>query len=170
MEMHENLQALYVDQLRDLYSAERQILDALPKMVKRSTHRELQNALDHHRVVTEHQVDRLKQIFDELEQKERGETCEAMQGLLKEGARELEHWHDHDVLDAAIIAAAQRVEHYEMAGYGTARTIAQTLGLHRHAELLQQTLNEEREADKTLTHIAESVVNPEAVKVEARVR
>jgi ferritin-like metal-binding protein YciE len=168
MATHENLQTLYVDQLRDLYSAERQILEALPKMVEHSTHRELQNALDHHRVVTEHQVDRLKQIFGDLKEKERGETCEAMQGLLKEGKRELEHWHDHDVLDAAIIAAAQRVEHYEMAGYGTARTLAQTLGLQRHADLLQQTLNEEREADKTLTHIAESVVNPEAMKTEVR--
>jgi ferritin-like metal-binding protein YciE len=164
MAENENLQSLYVDQLRDLYSAEHQILDALPKMVKQSAHRELQVALDHHYRVTEEQVSRLKQIFVDLDESPRGETCEAMEGLIEEGQKEMNHWHQHDVLDAAIIAAVQRVEHYEMAAYGTARTLAQTLGFGRQADLLQQTLDEEHEADETLTLIAQSVVNADATR------
>lgn len=168
MAQNENLQSLYIDQLRDLYSAEQQILDALPKMVKQSAHRELQNALEHHREVTEHQVDRLKRIFGDLDESARGETCEAMLGIIKEGKKEMDQWHDHDILDAAIIASAQRVEHYEMAGYGTARTLAQCLGLNHHADLLQQTLDEEKEADQTLSNIALSVVNTDAMRTESR--
>ncbi len=164
MPSNENLQSLYVDQLRDLYSAEYQILDALPKMVKQSHHRELADALDKHRQVTETQVQRLKDIFSDLNESPGGEKCEAMEGILKEGKREMGQWHDRAVLDAAIIASAQRVEHYEMAGYGTARSLAQTLGLDRHADLLQQTLNEEGEADHTLSGIADSVVNADAMR------
>ena len=158
MARNESLQSLYVDQLRDLYSAENQILDALPKMVKQSSHRELADALDRHLHVTEQQVQRLNEIFADLNEAPSGETCEAMAGILKEGKKELSRWEDQDVLDAAIIASAQRVEHYEMAAYGTTRTIAQTLGFERHADLLQQTLDEEGEADHTLTGIAEQVV------------
>jgi ferritin-like metal-binding protein YciE len=161
---NENLHSLYIDQLRDLYSAERQILDALPKMIKRSTHRELTAALEDHRTVTERQVDRLEQIFTLLQEKPGGEKCEGIEGILKEGNKELHHWHDHAVLDAAIIASAQRVEHYEIAGYGTARSIAQVLGLPEHAAMLQRTLNEEEAADRALTGIADSVVNADALR------
>jgi ferritin-like metal-binding protein YciE len=158
MGRNESLQSLYVDQLRDLYSAEDQILDALPKMIKQSSHRELADALDQHLHVTEQQVLRLKEIFTDLNESPTGETCEAMAGIIKEGKKELSQWDHRDVLDAAIIASAQRVEHYEMAAYGTTRAIAQTLGFERHAGLLQQTLDEEGEADHTLTGIAEQIV------------
>ena len=159
----ETLQDLYVEELRDLYSAENQILKALPKMIKSASSRELQRAFTQHQKVTERQVQRLERIFKDLGVSPRGKKCHGMEGLIKEAQELIKEKPDEDVLDAGLISAAQHVEHYEMAGYGTVRTYAQTLGQDRHAELLQQTLDEEGEADKLLTQIAESSINVEAM-------
>jgi ferritin-like metal-binding protein YciE len=162
----ENLQDLYVDQLRDLHSAENQILKALPKMIGKTTHPELKRALQEHEKVTEKQLERLETIFSELGEKPTGPKCKGMEGLLEEGEDALKDFTDGDVLDAAIIASAQRVEHYEMAGYGTVRSMANMLGFDKQADLLQQTLNEEGEADHTLSGLAERVVNIDALKAD----
>jgi ferritin-like metal-binding protein YciE len=158
----ESMQDLYLHELKDIHSAEKQILQALPKMAKAATHDELRKAFEEHRTVTEEQVRRLETIFDDLGQKAGGEKCKGMEGLIKEGEDVLEEDADPDVRDAALIAAAQRVEHYEIAAYGTARTYARQLGFDRHAELLQQTLDEEGQTDQRLTKLAESRINPEA--------
>jgi ferritin-like metal-binding protein YciE len=162
----ENLQDLYVEQLRDLHSAENQILKALPKMIGKTTHPELKNALKDHQKVTEKQVERLETIFSELGERPSGHKCVGMEGLLTEGEEALKDFEDGDVLDAAIIASAQRVEHYEMAGYGTVRSMANMLGFDKQADLLQETLNEEGEADHLLTGLAERVVNIDALKAD----
>lgn len=159
-----NLKDLYVEQLRDLYSAENQILDALPKMAKKASHDELRTAFEEHRTVTERQVERLDRIFEDLGEKPKGHHCRGMEGLIKEGEELMSERADSDVLDAGLIAAAQRVEHYEMAGYGTVRTYADMLGHKEHARLLQQTLDEEGETDKRLTGLAERVINIEAAR------
>lgn len=160
----ESLQKLYVEQLRDLFSAESQILDALPAMTKATKHAELKRAFQEHYQQTEQQVQRLQRIFDELGEKPEGHTCKGMQGLIAEGDDTIKEYTDSDVLDAALIAAAQRVEHYEMAGYGCARTYAHILGLTEQAALLQRTLDEEGDTDERLTDLAESVVNADALK------
>jgi len=162
----ENLQDLYVEQLRDLHSAENQILKALPKMIGKTTHPELKSALQEHQKVTEKQVERLETIFSELGERPSGHKCVGMEGLLTEGEEALKDFEDGDVLDAAIIASAQRVEHYEMAGYGTVRSMANMLGFDKQADLLQETLNEEGEADHLLTGLAERVVNIDALKAD----
>ena len=162
----ENLQDLYVEQLRDLHSAENQILKALPKMIKKTTHPELKAALQEHEKVTDKQVQRLETIFQELGEKPTGHKCKGMEGLLEEGEEALKDFTDGDVLDAAIIASAQRVEHYEIAGYGTVRSMANMLGFDRQADLLQETLDEEGEADHKLTGLAERVVNIDALKAD----
>ncbi len=159
----ESLQTLYEHELTDLYSAEQQILEALPKMIAAASHPELKRALTEHQAITEKQVDRLNQIWSELGKRPENEKCKGMEGLLKEGDKQLEERKDSDVLDAAIIGAAQRVEHYEIAGYGTMRTYARLLGFNDQADLLQQTLDEEGETDKLLTQLAESSINLEAV-------
>ncbi|HEY7214508.1 MAG TPA: ferritin-like domain-containing protein [Thermoanaerobaculia bacterium] len=158
----DSLQKLYVEDLKDLHSAERQILQALPKMIKKAGNEQLRKAFEEHLAVTEKHVDRLDRIFDSLGKSPRGKKCKGMEGLLEEGKEAMQEDMDPDVLDAALIAAAQKVEHYEMAGYGTVRTYAQLLNEPEHAKLLQQTLDEEGEADKTLTKIAKSSVNLEA--------
>jgi ferritin-like metal-binding protein YciE len=158
----ESMQDLYLHELKDLYNAEKQILDALPKMEQGATNEDLRFAFEEHRRVTEEQVRRLDIIFDDLGEKSGGKKCKGMEGLLEEGNEVLEEDADPDVRDAALIAAAQRVEHYEIAAYGTARTYAKQLGFDRHAELLQQTLDEEGETDKKLTMLAETRVNREA--------
>ena len=155
----ESLQTLYEHELKDLYSAEQQILEALPKLIKAATNPDLKASLTEHQAITEKQVERLDQIYQELGKRPEREKCKGMEGLLKEGDKAIEEFKDSDVLDAAIIAAAQRVEHYEMAGYGFARTYANMLGLGDQAELLQTTLNEEGEADHRLTDLAEECVN-----------
>jgi ferritin-like metal-binding protein YciE len=160
----ETLRDLYVEQLRDLYSAEQQILQALPKMVDKTSHSELKSAFQQHQTQTQKQVQRLEQIFSQLGQRPTGEKCEGMEGLLKEGDKVMKKHADSDVLDAAIIAAAQRVEHYEIAGYGCARTYADMLGQNEQSRLLQQTLEEEGQTDKKLTQLAEQVVNVDAVR------
>jgi ferritin-like metal-binding protein YciE len=162
----ENLQDLYVDQLRDLHSAENQILKALPKMIGKTTHPELKSALQEHQKITEKQVERLEMIFSELGERPGGHKCKGMEGLLEEGEEALTDFTDGDVLDAAIIASAQRVEHYEMAGYGTVRSMANMLGFDKHADLLQTTLKEEGEADHKLSALAERVVNIDALKAD----
>jgi ferritin-like metal-binding protein YciE len=165
LEVHvelDSLQALYIDELKDLYSAEKQLLKALPKMAKAASHEELAaNFLEHARV-TERQVQRLERIFADLDESPRGKKCVGMEGLIEEAQELLKEKPEPEVLDAGLISKAQHVEHYEIAGYGTVRTYAEQLGLTRHAELLQQTLDEEGEADKRLSALAESSINLEA--------
>jgi len=160
----ESLRALYVDELKDLYSAEGQILKALPRMIKASSSGALRQALTEHERVTRKQVQRLERIFKDLDESPRGKKCHGMEGLLEEGKELISEKPDPEVLDAGLISKAQHVEHYEIAGYGTVRTWAQQLGYDQHAELLQQTLDEEGEADKTLTQLAESSINIEAME------
>ena len=154
---------LFELELKDLYSAEKQLTKALPKMAKAATNEDLQQAFESHLEETEGQIERLEKIFKQLDiAYGRVEKCKAMEGLIEEGKTLLEEGLAPDVLDAALICAAQKVEHYEIAGYGCARTFAQQLGYDEVAALLQETLDEEGNADKKLTGIAESVVNQEA--------
>src|SRR5437016_3147851 len=139
----DTLRALYVDELKDLYSAEKQLLKALPKMAKNATHPQLKKAFTDHRAQTEGQVGRLEQIFQSLDVSPRGKKCVGMEGLIKEAQELIDEDADEAVLDAGLISKAQRVEHYEIAGYGTVRTYAEILSEARHAELLRQTLDEE---------------------------
>lgn len=159
----ESLQDLYLEQLRDLHSAERQIIDALPKMIAQTSHTDLRNGFEKHLRQTEEHLRRLEQIGERSGQTLTGHKCKGMEGLLEEGEELMKERADSDVLDAALIAAAQRVEHYEMAGYGCARTYARLLGLHDDANLLQRTLDEEGETDHALTALAEGVINVEAL-------
>ena len=157
------LHDLYVEELKDLYSAEHQILKALPKMATAASDAQLAKAFTDHLAQTEEQVARLDKIFTKLDVSPRGKTCKAMKGLLEEGKEILDEDADPAVKDAALIAAAQRVEHYEMAGYGCVRTFARLLGEDEAADLLQETLDEEGAADEALTTLAETVINAEAV-------
>jgi ferritin-like metal-binding protein YciE len=158
----DSLQALYVEELRDLYNAENQLLKALPKMAKGASAPELKQAFEEHLEQTKEHIERLEEIFEKLDKKPTGKTCHGMKGLIEEGSEILEEEGDDSVLDAGIIAAAQKVEHYEIASYGTVRTFAEMLGEDGAAGLLQQTLNEEGETDQRLTELAEEVVNIEA--------
>jgi ferritin-like metal-binding protein YciE len=158
----ETMQDLYVETLRDLYDAERQIIKALPKMIRSASSEELKNALNEHLEVTQQQEQRIAQIFESRGEKIKTQKCKGMEGVLKEGAELLEKGWTEEVLDAAIIAAAQRVEHYEMAGYGCARAYAELLGDDSAVELLQATLDEEKEASEKLTELAETI-NQEAL-------
>jgi ferritin-like metal-binding protein YciE len=160
----ESLHQLYVDQLRDLYNAEAQILKALPKMIEKTTHTGLRQALEFHARQTQGHVERLDRIFTMLGERPEGEKCKGMEGVIDEGQDTIKRYDDQDVRDAALIAAAQRVEHYEMAAYGCVRTYAGVLGLPDQQELLQQTLNEEGDADHKLTQLAEEVVNVDALR------
>jgi ferritin-like metal-binding protein YciE len=160
----ESLRALYIDELKDLYSAEKQLVKALPKMAKNATNPELKQAFQDHLAQTEQHVQRLEQIFESLEATPRGKKCVGMEGLIEEANELIGEDAEDEVLDAGLISKAQHVEHYEMAGYGTVRTYAQILGETEHGELLEQTLNEEKEADELLTRIAESSVNAEAAE------
>ena len=164
MEKLNGLQDLFVHELKDLYSAEQQILQALPRMAKATRHEELRTAFQEHETTTREQVKRLDMIADELSVSIKGHKCRGMEGILKEGEELIEMNGDPDTRDAALIGAAQRAEHYEIAGYGTARTFAQRLGHSRAAELLQQTLKEEGNTDHRLTSIAEGMVNRDAEK------
>jgi ferritin-like metal-binding protein YciE len=158
----DSLRKLYVEELKDLYSAEKQILQALPKMIKKAQNEQLKKGFQEHLLVTENQVTRLDAIFEQLGKSPRGKKCKAMEGLIEEGKEMMQEDMEPEVMDAALIGAAQRIEHYEMAGYGTVRTWAQVLGEKEHVKLLQQTLNEEGDADKKLTQLAESTINVEA--------
>jgi ferritin-like metal-binding protein YciE len=158
----DSLQKLYEDQLKDLHSAERQIIQALPKMIQAAEDEELAAALEEHLEVTKVQLERLETIFENLGKKGTGKRCKGMAGILEEGKELLENDAEPDVLDAGIIAAAQHVEHYEMAGYGTVCEYARLLGDRKAEKLLRETLDEEKEADKKLTQIAERRVNLQA--------
>ena len=158
------LDELLQDELKDLYSAESQIIKALPKMAKAASSPELRRAFERHLEETRRQVERLDMIGEELEMKMTGKKCKGMEGLIAEGRELMDEDLEEDALDAGLIGAAQKVEHYEIAAYGTARTHAEMLGYRRIAKLLQQTLNEEGATDKKLTQLAESVVNYEAVQ------
>jgi ferritin-like metal-binding protein YciE len=161
----ETLQELFVDELKDLYSAENQIIKALPKMIKNANSDELRSAFEEHLEQTKGQVERLDQIFGDLNATARGKKCKGMEGLIEEGKELMEEDVEPEVLDAGLIAAAQKVEHYEIAAYGTARTHAELLGMDEAVDLLQQTLDEEKETDRKLSSIAESV-NVEAAEME----
>jgi ferritin-like metal-binding protein YciE len=158
------LEQLLEDELKDLYSAETQIIKALPRMAKAVSSPEVKRALERHLEETRRQVERLDQIGEELEIKMTGKKCKGMEGLIAEGRELMEEDLDENALDAGLIGAQQKVEHYEIAAYGTARTHAEMLGYKRVARLLQQTLNEEGATDKKLTQLAENVVNYEAVQ------
>jgi ferritin-like metal-binding protein YciE len=164
-----SLHDLFALELKDLYSAEQQIVKAFPAMIKACTSKKLQAALQEHLEVTEQQVERLQQVCEEVEINPKGHTCVAMEGLLEEGKEIIKQDGKAagSVLDAAIISAAQRVEHYEIAGYGTVATFAKTLGFNNAAALLTKTLEEERSADVSLTELAESEINAEAVATGA---
>ncbi|MEY2543308.1 MAG: hypothetical protein QOE81_769 [Verrucomicrobiota bacterium] len=159
----DNLRKLYIEELRDLYSAENQLLKALPKMAKGASSDELRQAFENHLQETEGHVERLETIFEDLDESPKGKTCHAMKGLVEEGSEMLDEEGEKSVLDAGIIAAAQKVEHYEIASYGTVRTFAGLLGEKNAAKLLQQTLDEEGAADEKLNELAEGIVNPEAL-------
>jgi ferritin-like metal-binding protein YciE len=159
----DTLEKLYVSELRDLYDAENQLLKALPEMAKAASSKELKDGFEKHLEQTKGHVSRLEQIFDELDENPKGKTCQAMKGLIKEGSEILKKDSEESILDAGIIVAAQKVEHYEIAGYGSVRTFAHLLGQNEAAELLQTTLDEESETNEILNQLAGSVVNPEAL-------
>jgi len=161
-----SLRDLFVEELKDLYSAENQLIKALPKMAKGANTPELQEAFQEHLEQTREHAARLEKIFEQLEAKSRGKKCKAMEGLIEEGKEILQEDGEPEVRDAAIIAAAQRVEHYEIAGYGCARTFATILGENEAAELLGQTLDEEKETDAKLTELAMNSINLEAAQPE----
>ena len=162
MEM-ETLQDLYIEGLKDLYSAEKQILKALPTMQKKASHPALKRAFAKHEKQTRMQVKRLERICKDLGVSPRGKKCVGMEGLIKEAKELISERPDPDVLDAGLIEKAQHVEHYEMAGYGCARTYARILGFRDQAALLQESLNEEGDTDKALTTLAVGAINLEAV-------
>jgi ferritin-like metal-binding protein YciE len=158
---------LLIAELRDLLDAERRLTKALPKMIKAATSDELKQAITEHLDQTEEHVTRLEEALTALDVEPKAKTCHAMMGLIEEGSEHAQEDYDDDSLrDAAIIGAAQKVEHYEIAGYGTARTFARLLGNDHVASLLETTLEEEKQADEKLTEIAEATVNPEAAEGE----
>jgi ferritin-like metal-binding protein YciE len=158
----ESLHDLYLAELKDLYDAENRIIKALPGMAKAANSPDLRNAFEEHLEQTRIHVDRLEQIFQKMDESPKGEKCKGLQGILDEGEDMMGEDAPPAVMDAALIAAAQRVEHYEIAVYGTVRTYARRLGHEDHASLLNETLQEEGETDKKLTELAESYINEEA--------
>ncbi len=157
-----DLNDLFLDTLKDIYFAEKQILKALPKMAKKATSEKLQAAFHKHHDETEGQIERLEQIFELLGKAARGKKCDAIEGILDEGKEIMEEYAGTSALDAGLLAAAQAVEHYEMSRYGTLKAWAGKLNLPQAVKLLDQTLNEERKTDETLSKIAETAVNYEA--------
>ena len=153
----ETLRDLFVEQLQDLYSAETQIVAALPKMAKAASSPQLKSAFESHLAETKEHVQRLEQAFSMMDETAEGQTCQGMKGLLKEGSEMMSEDAEPEVMDAGLIAAAQRVEHYEMAGYGTVRTYAELLGENKILSLLEATLKEEKNADAKLSKIAASI-------------
>ncbi|HXO27384.1 MAG TPA: ferritin-like domain-containing protein [Thermoanaerobaculia bacterium] len=158
----ESLKDLYLEQLRDLFDAETQLIDALPKMAEAAHHTDLKNAFNQHLRQTREHVTRLQRLFSALGERPEGQTCHGMKGLLKEGQEMVKAKGDPDVIDAGLIAAAQRVEHYEIAAYGTVRAYAEILGGEEAVKVLEKTLQEEEETDDKLTELAESQINVEA--------
>jgi ferritin-like metal-binding protein YciE len=160
----ESLEQLMQEELKDIYDAEKQLTKALPKLAKKASSPELRDAIEEHLAQTEQQVERLEQVFDELGMPARGKRCEGMKHLIAEGNDMIGEADDEATRDAVIIASAQKVEHYEIASYGTLRTWASLLGKQDVASLLEESLEEEKEADQKLTQIAESMVNPQAAR------
>jgi ferritin-like metal-binding protein YciE len=156
MEM-QSLRELMIDELKDLYSAENQILKALPKMIKKATSAELKSGFEKHLEETEGHVERLDKIFQQLDASPRGKKCKGMEGIIEDGKELMEKDADPEVMDAGLIGAAQHVEHYEMAGYGCVRTYAELLGLSDVAKLLQKTLDEEKATDEKLTELSRQI-------------
>jgi ferritin-like metal-binding protein YciE len=161
----DNLNDLFIEELKDLYNAEKQITKALPRMAKNASSPQLQRAFQKHLAQTEKHVERLERIFERLEASPRGKKCKGMEGLIEEGKEMMQEDGDGAVIDAALIAAAQRVEHYEMAAYGCVRNYANLLGLDWAGQLLQQTLDEEEATDALLTELAEGGINTAALAV-----
>ena len=158
------LEELLIDELKDLYSAENQIIKALPKMAKAAGSPDLRRAFERHLEETRRHVERLDQIGEQLGSRLTGKKCHGMEGLIEEGREIMDQDLDENALDAGLIGAAQKVEHYEIAAYGTVRAHAELLGYNKIARLLQQTLNEEGATDKKLTQLAENIINVEAVE------
>lgn len=165
MEM-ESLQELLIEEMRDLYNAETQLTKAMPKMAKKASSPQLKRAFETHLRETEGQIQRLQKIFDKLGKKPTGKKCAAMEGLIEEGKEMMGEDMEEDTMDAALISIAQKIEHYEIASYGTVRTWAKVLGDEQTAKLLQQTLDEEGKTDKLLTELAESSINLEAAQAD----
>jgi ferritin-like metal-binding protein YciE len=161
-----SLHDLMVNELKDLYHAEKQITRALPKMAKNAQSDKLKKAFEDHLKVTENQITRLEEIFEELEIPAKGKKCIGMEGIINEGKEIMDEGEQGPTLDAALISAAQKVEHYEIASYGTVRTFAEELGFQKVADLLQKTLDEESQTNELLTSIAESEINFEAIHEE----
>ncbi len=159
----DSLEKLYVNELRDLYNAENQLLKALPKMAKGASSKDLKAAFEKHLEQTETHVERLEQIFEELDQSPKGKTCHGMKGLIEEGSEILDEDGEELILDAGIIVAAQKVEHYEIASYGSVRSFAELLQRNKDATLLQTTLDEESGTNELLNELAEDIINPEAL-------
>jgi len=167
-EMENNaLKKLYLDELKDLYSAENQLVKALPKMAKAAENRELRTAFEEHLEQTREHVNRLEKVFEELDESPKGRKCQGMEGLIEEGTEMMDEDLEPEELDAGLIAKAQHIEHYEIAGYGCVRTYANLLGDTEAASLLEQTLEEEKETDSKLTELAEQI-NVTAVESEER--
>lgn len=162
----DSLRELYVNELKDLYNAETQLVKALPKMAKASSNAELRQGFEEHLRQTSEHVSRLEQIFEMLGEKATGKKCLGMEGLVKEGAETMSEDYEDALMDAALIGAAQRVEHYEIAGYGTVRAFAELLGENEHVTLLEQTLEEEKQTDEKLSQLAEEI-NSQAGQGEA---
>jgi ferritin-like metal-binding protein YciE len=160
----ETMEDLFLEQVEDLYDAEKRLVKALPKMAEASTSQTLRQAIESHLMETEGHVTRLESVFRALGQDPKGQTCDAMKGLVSEGEDIISDIDQSPLRDAGIIAAANRVEHYEIAAYGSARTFAEILGLHEAATLLEQTLQEEKNADQKLTQLAESMINDQALR------
>ena len=158
---NQGLKELYIEELKDLYNAETQLVKALPKLARAATSEDLRRGFEDHLEQTKGHVERLQKIFDMLEESPKGKKCKGMEGLIEEGAEVTEEDYEGSLLDAALIGAAQRVEHYEIAGYGTVRSFAETLGETEHVSLLNETLEEEKETDEKLTELA-TQINAEA--------
>ena len=158
----DSLEKLFVEELKDTYNGEKQLLKALKKMSKAATDKTLSKAFSDHLAETEKQVERLEQVFESIDLAPRGKMCEGIKGIVEEGNKMMEEDGDEDVKDAALIASAQRAEHYEIAAYGTLRHYAERLGYTKAEKLLAQTLDEEKAADEKLNVIAKRLVNPKA--------
>lgn len=161
--MERKLKDLFVDEIKDLYNAEKQITKALPQMAKKASSEELKQAFEEHLKETENQIQRLEKVFKEIDMTPRSKKCEGIEGIISEGKEMMKEIKDPSLLDAALISAAQKVEHYEIASYGTVRTYAEMLNLQKAAELLQETLDEESNANEKLTKLALNGINEEAL-------
>jgi ferritin-like metal-binding protein YciE len=168
MASEKNLQELFHETLKDIYFAEKKILSALPKMAKAAQSEELKAAFEKHETATEEHVARLERVFEEIDEKPRGKTCDAIMGIIAEGQDVMKEFKGAPALDAGLLAAAQAVEHYEIARYGTLKTWAAELGLNQAKQLLEATLAEEKKTDDTLTEFAENQVNRHAQAAESR--